>query len=249
MKRSPYWVASTSVLALLFAMTSIAEAETSGAAPPSADIDPANFVSQVTNEFFPLQPGTTLVYTGMKDGEPTSDRVFVTHETKQILGVTCTVVRDLAFEDGVLAENTIDWYAQDVDGNVWYFGEATKELDADGNVISTEGSWEAGVDGARPGIIMEAHPQAGDRYYQEFALHVAEDQARVLRLGGSQCVPYGCLGNLLVTREWTRLSPDEVELKTYARGVGFIRGVIVKGGNERTALVRIITGNGASPAR
>jgi len=215
----------------------------SGPPVPSPDVDPANFVSQVTNPYFPLQPGTTFFYKGVKDGTPTIDKMLVTHETKQILGVTCTVVRDLAFEDGELAEDTADWYAQDVQGNVWYFGEDTRELDEAGNVVSTEGSWEAGVNGAVPGIVMEAAPQPRDRYYQEFAQRVAEDQATVLRLGLSRCVAYGCFHDVLQTREWTRLSPDEVEIKEYAKGGGFIRGVIVKGGNERSELVRVTTGN------
>jgi len=238
MNRNRFRTALT-LLSSLLAMASIA-----GAAAPTRDINPANFVSQVTNEFFPLQPGTTFFYAGIKDGVLSQDVVSVTHETKQILGVNCTVVRDLAFEEGVLVEKTFDWYAQDVDGNVWYFGEDTKELDENGNVISTEGTWEAGVNGAQPGILMEAHPQAGDRYYQEFARRVAEDQATVLRQSGPQCVPYGCFHDLLLIREWTRLNPDEVELKEYAKGIGFVRGRVVKGGKERTVLVQISTESG-----
>jgi len=111
-------------------------------------------------------------------------------------------------------------------------------------VVSREGTWQAGVNGAAPGIIMEAAPRAGDRYYQEFARRVAEDQAKVLRLDGSRCVAYGCFHDVLLTREWTRLNPDEIELKEYAKGIGFIRGVVVKGENERTELVRVTTGNG-----
>ncbi len=229
----------TSGLALLFAMVSIAAAK-SNATAPLPDIDPANFVSQVDNEFFPLQPGTTFFYKGSTDGVPTRDEVYVTYETKQILGVTCTVVRDRAFEDGVLVEETFDWYAQDVDGNVWYFGEDAKELDPSGNVISTEGSWEAGVNGAQPGIIMEANPRVGDRYQQESAPGVAEDMAQVRSLDESACVRYGCFDNLLKTKEWTPLEKGVVEHKYYAKGVGFILVVMVKGGDEHTELVRIV---------
>jgi hypothetical protein len=238
-KRKSIFIALTSGLALLFAMASTAAAKPSAAPPP--EIDPANFVRRVTNPFFPLDPGTTFFYEGTKDGTPTSNETYVTHKTKKILGVTTTVVHDRAFEDGVLVEDTFDWYAQDVDGNVWYFGEDTKELDPNGDVISTEGSWEAGVHGAQPGIIMKAHPQVGDRYQQEFAAGVAEDMAQVLSRDGSACVRYGCFDELLVTKEWTPLERGVVEHKYYAKGVGFILGVMVKGGDERTELVRITT--------
>jgi hypothetical protein len=213
------------------------------------NVDPKNFVSKVDNKFFPLKPGTTFFYKGERDGVPTTTVTFVTHQTKQILGVNTTVVRDRLFEKGVLAEDTFDWYAQDKAGNVCYFGEDTKELDKNGNVISTEGSWEAGKrvkrggKKAKPGIIMEANPKVGDTYHQEFATGVAEDMAQVLKLNASACVPYGCFNNLLVTKEWTPLEPGVAEHKYYARDVGFIRSVMVKGGKEHTELVRITTGN------
>jgi len=202
-------------------------------------IDPADFVRTIDNEFFPLRPGTTFFYEGTSDGVPTSNEFFVTHDTKEILGVVTTVVRDLAFEDGVLAEKTFDWFAQDRDGNVWYFGEDTKLLDPEGNVISTEGSWEAGVDGAKAGIIMLAEPRVGNRYFQEFAPGVAEDQAKVLSLNKSRCVRFGCFDDLLLTKEWTKLRPGVVDHKFYAEGIGFVLGVTVKGGDERTELVEI----------
>jgi hypothetical protein len=240
MTRRQFFIALTSGLALLCAMAPIAAAKPNATPRPPA-INPDNFVRRVTNPFFPLRPGTTFIYEGTTDGIATSNQTYVTHDKKTILGVTTTVVHDQAFEAGVLVEDTFDWYAQDVDGNVWYFGEDTKELDPSGNVISTEGSWEAGVDGAQPGITMEAHPQEGDRYYQEFAPGVAEDQAQVLSLDESVCVRYGCFNNVLLTKEWTQLEPGVVENKYYAAGVGFILGVMVKGGEERTELVRITT--------
>jgi len=241
MKGKHIFIALTSALAVLFAMTSTAAAKPQ-ATTPSSDIDPADFVRYVTNPFFPLTPGTTFLYEGTTDGVPTSDTMSVTFDTKKILGVKCTVVRDQAFEDGVLVEDTIDWYAQDEEGNVWYFGEDTKELDPSGNVISTEGSWEAGVDGAQPGIIMEAHPRMGDRYQQEFAAGVAEDMAQVLNLKDDRvCVRYGCFDDVLLTKEWTPLEHNVVEQKYYAAGVGFILGVMVKGGDERSELVSITT--------
>jgi hypothetical protein len=197
------------------------------------------FVKNVTNPFFPLERGTTFIYEGTKDGVATRDETHVTDKTIRLLNVDCTVVRDRAFEDNVLVEDTRDYYAQDVSGNVWYFGEDTKELDAKGRVISTEGTWAAGVKGAAPGLIMEAHPQVGDRFYQELAAGVAEDTANVRSLNSSTCVPFDCFEHLLRTREASRFEPGVVEQKYYARGVGFIRGDIIAGANEHTALVRI----------
>ena len=233
-------IALTCGMTILFPVVSVAAAKHDPVGPRPG-LDPGDFVSQVDNEFFPLKPGTTFFYKGTQDGVPTREEVYVTHETKQILGVTCTVVRARAFEDEVLVEDTFDWYAQDEDGNVWYFGEDTKELDPDGNVISTEGSWQAGVDGAQPGIIMEAHPRVGDRYRQENAPDVAEDMAQVLSLDKSACVPYKCFDDLLLTKEWTPLERGVVEHKYYAEDVGFVLGVMVKGGDERIELVRVTT--------
>ena len=197
------------------------------------------FVNQINNPFFPLAPGTTFLYQGTKDGIPTSDAFTVTHQTRKIAEVTCTVVTDLAYENGILAERTTDYFAQDTLGNVWYFGEDTAELDANGNVVSTEGTWRAGVNGAQQGIIMEANPRVGDSYNQENAPGVAQDMARVSSLNKSACVPYGCFDDLLLTRETSPLDPGTVEEKLYARGVGFIRGEVVKGGSEVTELVSI----------
>jgi hypothetical protein len=230
----------TSGLAMVLAMASVAIAEYHMKALPF-DINPADFVSEVTNKFFPLHPGTTFFYEGSKEGVPGSNVTEVTHQIKNILGVNCTVVHDRVFENGVLAEDTFDFYAQDKAGNVWYFGEDTKELDANGNVISTEGSFEAGVNGAQAGIIMEADPRVGDHYFQENAPGVAQDEAQVRSLDKSACVPYGCFDDLLLTKESTQLEKGVVEHKYYAENVGFILGVLVKGGDERTELVRITT--------
>ena len=228
----------TIVLAMLFAAVSIAAVDSS-AKNPLLEIDPDNFVSQVDNSYFPLEPGTTFIYRGETEGVPTRNETYVTYDTKVILGVTTTVVYHLSYEDGVLIEETFDWFVQDVDGNVWYFGEDTKELDENGNVISTEGSWEAGVDGAQAGIIMLADPKKGDRYQQELAPGVAEDMAQVLGFEESLCVRYGCFEHVLVTKEWSPLEKGVVEHKYYAKVVGFIFGVMVKGGEEQTELVRV----------
>jgi len=226
------------VLGGILVMSPISSAEPTWKAP-SAGIDPRDFVREVDNRFFPLKPGTTFFYEGMEDGVPMSNEFHVTHQIKRILGVTTTVVHDLAYENGVLVEDTFDWFVQDVAGNVWYFGEDTKELDPDGNVISTAGSWEAGVDGAMPGIIMLAHPHLGDRYRQEFAPGIAEDTAQVISLDKSACVRYGCFEDLLLTKEWTPLQRGVLDRKYYAEGIGFILGVMVAGGDERTELVHI----------
>jgi len=202
-------------------------------------IDPGNFVNKIDNPYFPLTPGTTFTYRGETEGVPTRNVTIITNDTKVILGVTTTVVHDQVYENGVLAEDTYDWYAQDKAGNVWYFGEDTKELDANGNVISTEGTWEAGVNGAEPGIVMEANPKKGDKYQQEFAAGVAEDMAQVIGFVDSFCVSYGCFNNVLVTKEWTPLEKGVVENKYYAKGVGFIYSEMVKGGDETLELVRV----------
>jgi hypothetical protein len=229
-------------VAMTFGITSIA-----AATPPPPDVNPANFVHPIANPnpFFPLVPGTTFIYQGVKEGAQTSNITEVTCKTREILGVTTTEVHDQAFaENGKLVEDTLDRYAQDSDGNVWYFGEATEEKDPlTGEVISTEGSWEAGVDDADAGFIMLANPQVGDRYYEEFARGVAEDQARVQSVNASACIQSGCSGHLLLTKETTRFDPAVVENKYYKPGVGFILGVIVKGGDERTEFVSM-THNG-----
>ena len=139
-----------------------------------------------------------------------------------ILGVTCVVVSDTVKVDGVLEEATLDWYAQDKQGNVWYFGEDSKEY-KDGKVTSTKGSWETGVKGALPGIVMEANPKVGDTYRQEYYKGEAEDMASVESLSESVSVPYGAYSNLLMTKEWSALdSPPVFENKYYAKGVGFL---------------------------
>lgn len=238
MKSKKFISLVTVVLAIIFAMSTVAAAPLVQTDIP--EFDPENFAGdEIDNPYFPLKPGTRFIYRGETEGERTRNVTIVTNETKEILGVTTTVIHDLAYEGGVLVEDTFDWYAQDKDGNVWYFGEDTKELDEDGNVISTEGSWEAGVDGAQPGIIMLANPQVGDTYSQEFAPDVAEDMAEVIGFEDAICVRYGCFDNVLVTKEWTPLEPDIVEHKYYASGVGFIFGIMIEGGEEQTELVRI----------
>jgi hypothetical protein len=204
------------------------------------NINPQDFSTTINNPFFPLVPNTTYVYVGTTEGSEARDEFEVTRRTKMILGVTCREVRDRGYLDGVLEEDTLDWFAQDKDGNVWYFGEDTKELDADGNVISTEGSWQAGVNGAEPGIEMEANPRIGDTYQQEFSAGVAEDMATVRALNKTVNVPFGMFKDCLETEEFTPLEPGTIDHKFYARGVGLVQSVSPKGGRERLELVTIL---------
>jgi hypothetical protein len=192
-----------------------------GPAVYSPVIDPSNFVATIDNPFMPLPPGTNFVYVGDTGNGIESNVVSVTHNTKVILGVTCIEVHDVVFTDGVLTEDTRDWFAQDAAGNVWYFGENSQELE-NGLPVSLEGSWTAGVDGAKPGIIMKANPVVGDFYRQEFSLGNAEDLAEVVSLTNSVMVPFGSFTNCLQTAETTPLEPDALEHKFYAAGVGEI---------------------------
>jgi hypothetical protein len=190
-----------------------------GAMPYHPPIDPAHFVTTVDNPFSPLVPGTTFVYEGQTPDGREHDEFAVTHNTRVILGVTCTEVHDTVTTNGVLTEDTLDWFAQDTTGNVWYFGENTHEL-TDGLISTIEGSFMAGVDGAQPGIVMKAHPAIGDFYRQEFDLGNAEDFAEVVGLSDSVTVPFGSFTNCLNTRETTPLEPDLHEHKFCAAGSG-----------------------------
>ena len=201
-------------------------------------IDPANFVPGVDNPYFPLEPGTVLVYEGQSDGEREVVTIHVTDRTKEILGVSSVVVRDTVTVAGEIHEDTFDWYAQDVDGNVWYMGEDTKEYEH-GKVSSTEGSWEAGVDGALPGIIMPAAPNVGLAYTQEHYAGEAEDEAKIVALGKRVEVPYGSFDEVLVTEDQTPLEPKVLERKYYAPGIGVVFEELVQGGNEALELVSV----------
>ncbi|MFL6028429.1 MAG: hypothetical protein ACJ74D_00150 [Gaiellaceae bacterium] len=190
------------------------------------------FVSGVNNPWFPLEPGTTFVYTGRKDGERGRDVVTVTARTKQIRGVECIAVEDRLYAGGQLAERTTDWYAQDARGNVWYFGEATAELDKAGRVTSREGSWLAGIDGARAGIFMPAHPKAGTSFRQEYYKGQAEDHFQVLSVAANVITPYTASPRAILTKEWTPLEPDTLDHKLYVRGIGLVREETIRGGDE-----------------
>jgi hypothetical protein len=201
-------------------------------------IKPSEFTTKIDNHYFPLKPGTTFVYQGNSAGNQERDVMSVTHSTKRIMGVECVVVDDRVWASGKLTEKTFDWYAQDNNGNVWYFGENSKEYK--NGKVSTAGSWEAGKNGAKPGIIMQAHPKVGQSYRQEYQKGVAEDMAKVLKLNGSAKVPFGSFDhNSLVSKEWSPLEPGVVEHKYYAAGVGDIKEVTVKGPSETLGLVKV----------
>ena len=201
-------------------------------APFAPAIDPASFVEGIDHPFFPMEVGATFIFDGDEHVE-----VEVLADTKVIMGITATVVRDRVFEDCALIEDTLDWYGQDALGNVWYLGEETAEYE-NGEITTTAGSWEAGVDGALPGIVMLADPRAGDIYRQEFYEGEAEDIGEVAAVTGSVSVPAGewSGADVLVTEEWTPLEPDVRERKIYARGFGVVRIKTIKGGDELTVL-------------
>ena len=200
------------------------------------------YSAHVTNAWFPLRPGATWVYKGVKDGEPSRDLVRVTGNVRVIDGAPCVAVSDRLYLSGKLEERTTDYYTQDEKGNVWYFGEDTAELDKQGNVKSTEGSWLAGLHGAMPGIFMYAVPKAGQSARQEFLKGQAEDHFQVLRLGVGVHVPYGSSQRALLTKEWTPLEPRVLDHKFYVRGVGTVLEQTVKGGQERNELVSYRSG-------
>ncbi|QYJ16669.1 hypothetical protein Rxycam_02504 [Rubrobacter xylanophilus DSM 9941] len=209
----------------------------------SPQIEPYDFVKRIDNPYFPLRPGTTLVYEGKTREGIERTEFHITRQTKEIMGVECTVVRDRVFLDGELIEDTFDWHAQDKEGNVWYFGENTKEYE-NGKVVSTEGSWKAGVDGAKPGIVMQANPRVGDSYRQEYYRGHAEDMAEVLStdasgLNDSVSVPYGSFHNVLMTKEWSPLEANVLEYKYYAAGVGEIGEEGVLGEPGQSVLVSV----------
>jgi hypothetical protein len=214
----------------------------SSSTPPSSPAPAAHFASVVDNPWFPLKPGTTFRYRGVKDGKPSRDVVSVESGTKTIEGVPCTVVIDLLYLSGKLEERTTDWYAQDATGNVWYYGERTAELDASGHVKSTAGSWQSGVNGARAGIYMPAQPRVGQSGRQEYYKGQAEDHYRVKSLAARVRTPGASSARALLTEEWTPLEPGVLDHKYYVRGVGTVLEQTVKGGDERNTLVSVRRG-------
>jgi hypothetical protein len=206
-------------------------------------LDPAQFTTSIDNRWWPMKPGSRWIYRETDlHGARQQVVVTVTRTTKLIAnGIRARVVHDVVTEDGEPVEVTDDWYAQDRCGNVWYLGEATAEYE-NGKVVSREGSWEAGVDGAQPGVIVPARPRVGMTYRQEFYAGHAEDRAAVLSFGEQVEVPYGFFpkGTVLMTREWNPLEPRVLEHKFYARGVGPVLAISVSGGSDREELMRYL---------
>jgi hypothetical protein len=197
----------------------LSESPVSGASY-NPSIVPSNFTDQITNKYWPLTPGNTWVYDGTKDGVPQHVVVQVQNTSRTIAGVRCVVVIDTVTMNSSLEEKTTDWYAQDKQGNVWYFGEDSKDY-KNGVVVSTAGTWETGVDGALPGIIVQSNPQTGTpTYRQEYRPGVAEDMARVISLSATQKVPAGTFHNTLALLDTDPLNPTKIEHKYYAPGVG-----------------------------
>ena len=200
------------------------------------NLKPAQFVSVIDNPYFTLTPGDLLEYTSQTEDGLERVLMNVTSDTKTILGIQATVVHDRVYLNDALIEDTYDWYAQDKTGNVWYLGEGTKEL-ADGQVTSTRGSWEAGVDGAEAGIIMLAEPKIGDEYRQEYYAGEAEDMAQVLALDETVEIGLGTYTGCLKTLDWTPLEAKIDEHKFYCPAVGGLALELGVYSNERLELI------------
>jgi hypothetical protein len=225
-----------------------AQAEPSAAAtaeafPQGGDpvtLDPADFTADIDNPFFPMVAGTRWTYRET-DSEGQTLKVVVVATTKTKLlanGITARVVRDTVSLEGAIVEDTFDWYAQDAQGNVWYMGEDTAEFE-DGKVSTTAGSFQAGVDGALPGIAMPADPQPGMKYRQEYYQGEAEDNAEVLSTAEMAEVPLGHYDDVLLTKETVTIEPDALEYKLYGRGIGELLALDVSGGSGRQELLKV----------
>jgi hypothetical protein len=226
-------------LALLAPLTHALAANGPGSrpAPPTCpSFNEGNFHNPTTinNPYFPLAPGARYTYKGAVQKEPVVDIVTVTRNTPTIDGVITIEVRDQVYESDVLTEDTLDWYAQDDQGNVWYFGELATQLPAG----THDGSWTAGDNGAQPGYIMEAHPEVGDIYCQENAPGSAQDAAQVISVSASRSVPFGSYTNVLQTKDYSLLEPKN-ENKFYGPGVGMLEAISITGPSEDIQLYTI----------
>jgi hypothetical protein len=202
-------------------------------------LEPAEFTTRIDNPYWPMKPGTRWTYRETEDGSVQKVVVIVTHETAQLAdGVTTRVVRDTQTEDGELVEDTKDFYAQDQQGNIWYFGEQTAEFE-NGKLATREGSFEAGQQGALPGIIMPAQPQPGMEYRQEYYKGQAEDNGAVLSTEEMAQAPYGFFRHALLTRDTNPLEPKVLEYKLYAKGVGPVLTLGASGGASREELLTV----------
>jgi hypothetical protein len=219
----------------LAAATAVAAARHSAPARAGTTVDPRDFVRAISNPWLPFHVGSRWVYRGVKDGRTQVDVVRVTRRTKRIMGVRCTAVSDIATHGCTVLERTIDWYAQDRAGAVWYFGERTAEFSAGG--VDRSGSWLAGVHGALPGIVMTAHPAVDDAHRKEYWPGHAEDQYWLVDLNQRVRVPYGTFHHAALTLEWSRLEPGVIDRKLYVRGIGNVSEVTAEGPHETATLV------------
>jgi len=210
-----------------------------GGSPYDPVIDPRNFVTTIDNPYFPLVPGTTHTFVAQTPEGVVSQVVAVTHNTVVIQGVTCVEVHDVVTLNGEVEEDTLDWFAQDKDGNVWYFGENTRKISR-GLTTSVEGTFAAGLNGDKAGIIMKAHPAVADFFRQEFVLGTGEDAEEVVGLNQSVTVAYGSFDRCVEVQETTALEPEEVVHDFYAPGIGPVLSITMPT-NERLELVSVTT--------
>lgn len=203
----------------------------------TVDIDPANFVAVIDNPYFPRIPGMRWVYEGETADGLERNEIEILTDTRSVMGVQVTIMRDTVYVDGELVEDTLDWFAQDSDGNVWYFGEDVKNYE-NGQLADTEGSWEAGVDGALPGIVMFGDPSAhiGETYRQEYYPGEAEDMGQLLTATAQTVVPYGEFENIVLTYDFTPLEIDAHEIKYFAEGIGEVKSLDLVTGAESVLL-------------
>jgi len=217
------------LIVLLMLLTGCAPKETY-----TVDLTATDFVTGVNNPYLPFIPGSKWVYQAMlEDGTVERNEIEVLQETRDVHGVKATVVHDLVFVGEQIVEETFDWYAQDKDGNVWYLGEAVDNYE-NGVLVDHKGSWEWGVDGALPGIMMWADPSlhVNEKYNQEFYAGEAEDKGQVLSVNESVTVPFGSFENVLKTYDFSSLDPGLQEHKFYAKGIGVIKEVDMVSGEE-----------------
>jgi len=210
-------------------------------------INPSDFSHIINNRYLTFTPKTKYVYEGEVEEGIERTEVYVTEEEKEVMGVKTTVVWDRVWLNGSLIEDTKDWYAQDKDGNVWYFGEESKEIVL-GEVVSTEGSWETGVDGAKPGIVMKANPKIGEVYYQEYYKGFAEDKAEIISLNEKITTPIGTFDNCLQTKDWNPLEPGgDEEYKYYCPKIAGVASEVGIESGEQVKLIELRKNTFPSP--
>jgi hypothetical protein len=202
-------------------------------------LDPADFTTRIDNPYWPMVPGTTWHYVEREDGEKQTVTVKVTGRTKMIEGVRARVVHDVVRDgDGVILENTWDWFAQDSDANIWYLGELTREY-VDGVPVNQEGSFQHGKGGAQAGVVVPGEPQVGCAYREELLAGEAEDRARILSTAETIQTRFGLRHRVLQTANTTPLEPDILENKFYVRGLGPVLELSVSPDLGSAVLVRI----------